>query len=296
MKLKVLLVLLVIVAGADAFAATYYVDGGNPQADDNGNGSAEQPFRTIARGVRALRAGDLLVVRRGIYRENIEVMASGTSDSPIRITGEAGVVLRGTRPLSGFQKADGQDGVYYADVGSLRPVRMVETNESRWRPLLVEDPNGVRFEFRRPVLYQRVDSLSTVSRVPGSFWLDPAAQRLYFRTFDGGDPRTGNYALEAGGDSDGYFRIRASHVVVSSLTFEYARTVQLYESTSVRLESFDLLATPLQVLGSSNCSIDGLKVENYIARGNTFEWHHAGSGTSVSISANSNGHVPPKRA
>ena len=292
MKLKVLLVFfvpLVIVAGADAFAATYHVDAGNPQADDNGSGSAEQPFRTIGRGVRALRAGDQLVVRRGIYRENIEVAVSGTSDSPIQITGEAGVVLRGTRPLSGFQKADGQDGVYYANVGSLRPGRMVETSESRWRPLLVEDPNGVRFEFRRPVLYQRVDSLSTVNRVPGSFWLDPAAERLYFRTFDGGDPRSGNYAMEAGGETEGNFRIRASHVIVSSLTFEYARIVQLYQSNSVRLESFDLLATPMQVLSSSNCSIDRLKVENYITRGKTFEWHQAGSGTSVSISADSTG-------
>jgi hypothetical protein len=289
LKVKVLLVLLVIAAGTDAFAATYHVDTGNPQADDNGSGSAEQPYRTIARGVRALRAGDVLVVRRGIYRENVEVATSGTADSPIRITGEAGVVLRGTRPLSGFQKADGPDGVYYADVGTLRPGRMVETNETRWRPLLVEDPNGVRFEFRRPVLYQRVDALSTVHRVPGSFWLDPAAQRLYFRTFDGGDPRSGNYALEAGGESEGNFRIRASHVIVNSLAFEYARIVQLYQSTSVRLESFDLLATPLQVLSSTNCSIDRLKVENYISRGKTFEWHQAGSGTSVSISADSTG-------
>ena len=40
MKLKVLIVLLVVVAGADAFAATYHVDAGHPQADDNGNGSA----------------------------------------------------------------------------------------------------------------------------------------------------------------------------------------------------------------------------------------------------------------
>jgi hypothetical protein len=289
LKLKVLLVLLVVAAGTEAFAATYHVDANHSQADDNGSGSAEQPYRTIARGVRGLRAGDVLVVRRGIYREGLEVAASGTSDSPIRITGEAGVVIRGTRPLSGFQKADGPDGVYYVDVGSLRPVRMVETNQTRWRPLPVEDPNGVRFEFRRPVLYLRVDALSTVHRVPGSFWLDPAAQRLYFRTFDGGDPRSGNYGLEAGNESDGNFRIRASHVIVSSLTFEYARTVQLYQSASVRLESFDLLATPMQVLSSTNCSIDRLKIENYIMRGKTFEWHQAGSGTSVSISADSTG-------
>jgi hypothetical protein len=63
----------------------------------------------------------------------------------------------------------------------------------------------------------------------------------------------------------------------------------LYQAASVRLESLDLLATPLQVLSSSDCSIERLKVENYITRGNTFEWHQAGSGTSVSISADSTG-------
>ena len=156
--------------------------------------------------------------------------------------------------------------------------------------LLVEDPNGVRFEF------PTARSLSTrgcAEHGASSSWKLLAGSRsasLYFRTFDGGDPRSGNYALEAGGESEGNFRVRrASHVIVSSLTFEYARIVQLYESTSVRLESLDLLATPMQVLSSSNCSIDRLKVENYITRGKTFEWHQAGSGTSASISADSTG-------
>jgi hypothetical protein len=53
------------------------------------------------------------------------------------------------------------------------------------------------------------------------------------------------------------------------------------------MESLDLLATPLQVRSSSGCVIDGVKVENHIARGNTHEWHHRGSGTGVSITEDS---------
>src|SRR5262245_32373592 len=184
MRRELVFALVLLIAGADAYAATYYVDSSHAQADDGGNGAEDRPYRTIARGVRNLKAGDQLVIRRGIYRESIEITASGTADSPIRITGEPGAVLRGTRPLSGFQKLEGQTAVYFIDAAGLRPNRMAETNDGRWRPLAVEDPNGVRFEFIRPVLYQRVESLATVGRVPGSYWLDATAQRIYLRTFD----------------------------------------------------------------------------------------------------------------
>jgi hypothetical protein len=55
------LLLLLAIHGA---AAVYYIA---PDGSDHGNGSRSAPFRSLARGVQAARAGDTVVVRDGKY-------------------------------------------------------------------------------------------------------------------------------------------------------------------------------------------------------------------------------------
>ena len=61
-------------------AATYYVA---TTGNDSNPGTANQPFRTIVRGVNVLRAGDRLYIRSGTYGEHIDSNAltipTGTS-------------------------------------------------------------------------------------------------------------------------------------------------------------------------------------------------------------------------
>ena len=80
-----------------AQSSTYYVA---VAGNDSSPGSLQQPFRTIRRALRALRAGDTLQIRGGTYTEplmEIDFGASGTSwSAPITVTaypGEA-VTLR----------------------------------------------------------------------------------------------------------------------------------------------------------------------------------------------------------
>lgn len=63
---------------------TYYVA---PSGSDAAAGTAEAPFRTVEHGLRALAAGDLLLVRQGTYNERITSppIASGSAAEPIQV-------------------------------------------------------------------------------------------------------------------------------------------------------------------------------------------------------------------
>ena len=72
-----------------AHAATYYV---SPNGNDSSSGTQSSPFRTVNRGVRALNAGDTLLVRGGIYPESLmRTIPAGTSwDSKVRVAAYPG--------------------------------------------------------------------------------------------------------------------------------------------------------------------------------------------------------------
>jgi parallel beta-helix repeat protein len=86
---------------ASAGAATYYVDNQSPAASPLGPGTEAQPYNTISAAIAGHRgAGITILVKHGIYREQVQITASGTSDAPfvIKATGP-GVVIDGADPM-----------------------------------------------------------------------------------------------------------------------------------------------------------------------------------------------------
>lgn len=79
--------------------AEYYV--GGTGASDNNPGTATQPFATIQKAASVAKAGDIVNIRGGTYRETITPSTSGTSGSPIifRADNGANVIISGLNPL-----------------------------------------------------------------------------------------------------------------------------------------------------------------------------------------------------
>lgn len=92
-----------------AATRTIYVDAA---AAGGGDGSAGSPFRSVQEGVDAARAGTDVVVRPGIYREEVSFRRDGAEGAYIRLMGEPGAILDGTDPVSPSWTADGS-GVWY---------------------------------------------------------------------------------------------------------------------------------------------------------------------------------------
>ncbi|WP_420457128.1 right-handed parallel beta-helix repeat-containing protein [Rubrivirga sp.] len=97
-----------------AFAApgrtTYVVDGSDPSASDGNPGTSDQPWRTISRAARAgaLRPGDAVLIRAGVYREAVRPASGGTGPDA-RVTfaalpGETVVVTGADRADDGWTR------------------------------------------------------------------------------------------------------------------------------------------------------------------------------------------------
>src|SRR2546422_688708 len=93
--LPMLAVVLAVASGAEA--TTYYVDGSSSSCSNVGAGTASQPYCTISAAVNARAgAGTTILVKPGVYREQVTVSASGTASRSLVIQATApGVVVDG---------------------------------------------------------------------------------------------------------------------------------------------------------------------------------------------------------
>ena len=145
--------------------------------DNDADGSAGAPFRTIERGIQALRLpGDVLVIRGGVYPEHIDVIAKeGDANAPIVIRGEAGeqVLVDGPEPVdvsgqsAGFRVAGNSEWRPAREVNphahaeeyiSTRVFRHGETDSVRHGAFL-NRPSHMRL-----VTYSRLDDLRAVNQ------------------------------------------------------------------------------------------------------------------------------------
>ena len=103
---SVVCVALLLAVSADA--AEYYVA---PSGSDQAAGTAEAPFRTLAKAATVLQPGDVCAIHDGVYRETMTLSCSGEADKPIRIQAAPGerVIVTATEPLttSWTKQADG---------------------------------------------------------------------------------------------------------------------------------------------------------------------------------------------
>jgi len=78
----------------------------SPQGDDQNKGSSEHPFRTISQAAQLARPGDRVIVHEGIYREQVNPLFGGDSDSK-RIVYQAAdgehVEIKGSEVVQGWE-------------------------------------------------------------------------------------------------------------------------------------------------------------------------------------------------
>ena len=91
---------LLVLLPALASAAVYHVDQRAADAADDNPGTAEAPWKTLARAGTAteLQPGDTVLVHSGVYREHVDLTVSGEPDKPITFAAAPGarVVIKGS--------------------------------------------------------------------------------------------------------------------------------------------------------------------------------------------------------
>jgi hypothetical protein len=92
------------------FSKTYFVDGQAKNADDDGPGTKERPFRTIDHAAQVLQPGERVVIAEGVYREAIHPARGGTGpDAMISYEAAPGanVVVKGAAVVTGWEPSEG---------------------------------------------------------------------------------------------------------------------------------------------------------------------------------------------
>lgn len=86
-------VVLALLCGGTAGAATYYVDTNHPSASDGNPGSETRPWKTLQHAADVVAAGDTVLVKDGVYA-GFQTETAGTAASPItfRALGDAAIV------------------------------------------------------------------------------------------------------------------------------------------------------------------------------------------------------------
>jgi hypothetical protein len=89
-------------AGALAVSATSKTVYVSPTGSDAYAGTATAPFRTLAKGISALAAGDTLAVT-GTFTQPLVISKSGTATAPINLVGSAAVLKMGGAQPNGIK-------------------------------------------------------------------------------------------------------------------------------------------------------------------------------------------------
>jgi parallel beta-helix repeat protein len=186
---------------------------------DSADGTAAAPWRTIQRGVDALKAGDTLRIGAGVYRERIELKTGGTADGSITIAAETGarVVVCGADLL-----ADGwtrlPDGAWEHDWALRFPINGPDdlTHPGDPAHLLTGRAEQV-FDAGR--LLTQVLKREQLGR--GTFFVDLDQKKLVVRLRDDGDPTRTD--IEAGARGQWFVaQPGVSHVRVRGIVFRCA--------------------------------------------------------------------------
>jgi len=121
------------------------VDQKHPKASDENPGTNEKPLLTINAGLEKANPGDTVLVRAGLYRENVVIKTSGTEDNRITLRAVKGerVIVSGGVELKNWQKCTKEeargnrdfDKIYFASL-DYRPAYIIQDGRplklSRW--------------------------------------------------------------------------------------------------------------------------------------------------------------------
>jgi len=182
------------------FSKTYYVDCNAKNADDNGPGTQDHPFKTINHAAQVLQPGERVVIAEGVYREFIQPARGGTGpDAMISYEAAPGakVVVKGSRVVTDWKPSEGWN--FGFDPATHQPVKAWELKlDPSWfptgyNPFEVDNVLG-----NKTWLRYAQDNMSTYFRRRGLVFVDghPLEPVETPQELAGPSPRSMNYFTE----------------------------------------------------------------------------------------------------
>lgn len=200
-------------AYAQGKPVTYHVAQKNPKASDADNipGKIKSPYKSMARALKNIEPGDIVVIHEGIYRESVDVTVSGTKEKPITIEAAKNekVIMRGSTLVSKLTKLPGSNAIYTYD-GWPKYFGAWKTTVS-----------DARDKARNQIYANR----EYVEEVPlqedlkeGTFYIDKTAKKIFLWLKNNDNPNT--QVIEVS-DRDYCLSVKADYIIVRGINVEY---------------------------------------------------------------------------
>jgi len=139
-----------------AFGSTFHVSNGG---NDAASGTAQAPFKTLAKAASLLRSGDTCLLHGGVYRETFRPSVSGTPTSPIVLAGAPGetAILSGCDSIGNWTMRS--DSIWFAPA----PLPVSQLFQDQMPMPEARFPNSGRNIFRPGTIPVTMDSTSLTS-------------------------------------------------------------------------------------------------------------------------------------
>ncbi len=225
------------------YKKTCFVDMNHPAAADENPGTEDKPFRTINHAAQVVKAGERVVIKSGIYREQISPLNGGNGpDEMISYEAAPGarVIIKGSRILNSIWTPSRNPGQFSEKLWmTTLPDSLFEAEN----PFTIENASAADIEImpwatewagklpytlRRGLIFQddrrlvQLAAYEDLVRLPGSYWVDSTGTILHIHPYDFQNPNYSfwevtaqQHILKPAVTDLGYIRIKG-------LTFKHA--------------------------------------------------------------------------
>ena len=177
---------------------TYYV---SPSGDDNDEGSADDPWRTVQKAAESVGPGDTVLIQPGIYRESVILHRSGEDGSPIVFQANDGGSQQGEQAVRLWGSEDSR-GMIWHDLNAPEcdAARLSAVAPENYGQVFCTNLSGDNWRVESsiivPDLVTQVAENGDINRVikarePDLKWETPWKHHEFWWAADGGDSPNG---------------------------------------------------------------------------------------------------------
>ncbi|MBT3375407.1 MAG: DUF1565 domain-containing protein [Lentisphaerae bacterium] len=229
MKTRQITLVSLLLLSVSLSAADLHVSRQHAAADDANPGRSDKPFRTISAAVKKLTPGDTVWVHAGVYREQVEYKAEGTSwTHPITLAVWPGddVTVKGSDVVTGWEK---HDGAVWKKTGWETNSQMVFVDGRNLQQIAGE---MVDYLVKGNRWMGRVGE-GLADMVEDSFYVDREAKTLYLQIAGGKDPNTASVEVSK---RNFLWIASGKYLVISGFSMTHCNTSAYVNWPSVRIK------------------------------------------------------------
>ena len=227
-----------------SYSKTYYVDKHHPEASDQNPGTKKKPFRTINQAAKVVQAGEQVMIRGGVYHEQIQPAQGGVSPKQMikyqAYPGDEVIVTGACKFSPKWKQSEAPSGkkvsfyMWQAPLDSTLfntdPNPFLTPNASNHEMELMHWASAWKnhppFTLGRGIIFQEGERMTQMVsymdllKKPGSFWIDKNKNIIHIHPYNRRNPNKAAFEITTLQHIVYPEKKRLSYIKFEGITFE----------------------------------------------------------------------------